>query len=120
MIPLGAKPGRRGAREMDQAKSQSISCRPEFQWPAEGNARIPYRVFSDPEIYREELTRIFLGPTWQFLTLANQLPGPGDFLTTFLGETPVIVTRGHDGQIHAMLNRCASREPRLPQTARPR
>src|SRR5215472_1900234 len=68
MIPLGAKPGRRGAREMDQAKSQSISCRPAFQWPAEGN-----------------------------------------FLTTFLGETPVIVTRGHDGQIHAMLNRCAHR-----------
>ena len=94
---------------MDQAKGQSISYRPAFQWPAEGNARIPYRVFSDPEIYREELTRIFLGPAWQFLTLANQLPGPGDFLTTFLGETPVIVTRGHDGQIHAMLNRCAHR-----------
>ena len=27
---------------------------PALQWPAEGNARVPYRVFSDPEIYREE------------------------------------------------------------------
>src|SRR3954447_694500 len=41
--------------------------------------------------------------------LAGELPKPGDYLTTFLGETPVIVTRGHDGEIHAMLNRCAHR-----------
>ena len=79
---------------MDQAQGQSTSHQPALQWPAEGNARVPYRVFSDPEIYREELTRIFLGPTWQFLTLASQLPKPGDYLTSFLGETPVIVTRG--------------------------
>lgn len=37
------------------------------------------------------------------------MPKPGDYLTSFLGETPVIVTRGHDGEIHAMLNRCAHR-----------
>ena len=86
-----------------------MSNQPALQWPAEGNARVPYRVFSDPEIYREELGRIFLGPIWQFLTLAGELPQPGDYLTTFLGETPVIVTRGHDGEIHAMVNRCAHR-----------
>ena len=81
----------------------------EIKWPAEGNARVPYRMFSDPEIYRAELSRIFLGPTWQYLALAGELPQPGDYLTTFLGETPVIVTRGHDGEIHAMVNRCAHR-----------
>ena len=32
-------------------------------WPKEGNARVPYRVFSDPDIYRAELDRLFLGPT---------------------------------------------------------
>jgi anthranilate 1,2-dioxygenase large subunit len=81
----------------------------EIKWPAEGNARVPYRMFSDPDIYRAELSRIFLGPTWQYLALAGELPQPGDYLTTFLGETPVIVTRGHDGEIHAMVNRCAHR-----------
>jgi anthranilate 1,2-dioxygenase large subunit len=80
-----------------------------LEWPAAGNTRVPYRVFSDPEVYREELARIFLGPTWQFLALAQDLPEPGDYLTTFLGETPVIVTRGHDGEIRAMVNRCAHR-----------
>ena len=82
---------------------------PSLQWAAEGNARVPYRVFADPEIYRAELDRIFLGPTWQFLALADELPEPGDYKTTFLGETPVIVTRGEDGAIHAMVNRCAHR-----------
>src|SRR5499427_1137809 len=82
---------------------------PALQWPAEGNARVPYRVFSDREIYNEELARIFLGPTWQYLILAGELPQPGDYLTTFLGETPVVVTRGQDGEIHAMVNRCAHR-----------
>ena len=80
-----------------------------LKWPAEGNTRVPYRMFSDPENYSEELARIFLGPTWQFLALARDIPQPGDFTTTFLGETPVVVTRGLGGEIHAMVNRCAHR-----------
>jgi anthranilate 1,2-dioxygenase large subunit len=78
-------------------------------WPQQGNSRVPYRMFTDPEIYKAELDRVFLGPTWQFLCLADELPNPGDYKTTFLGETPVIVARGQDGQIHAMVNRCAHR-----------
>jgi anthranilate 1,2-dioxygenase large subunit len=78
-------------------------------WPKEGNSRVPYRVFSDPDIYRAELDRLFLGPTWQFLVLADELPNPGDYKTTFIGETPIIATRGEDGEIHAMVNRCAHR-----------
>ena len=82
---------------------------PALTWPEEGNTRVPYRMFTDPEIYRAERERVFLGPTWQFLVLADELPNPGDYKTSFLGETPVIVTRGEDGQIHAMVNRCAHR-----------
>jgi anthranilate 1,2-dioxygenase large subunit len=78
-------------------------------WPKEGNSRVPYRVFSDPGIYQAELDKLFLGRTWQFLVMDNELPNPGDYKTTFLGETPIIVTRGEDGEIHAMLNRCAHR-----------
>jgi anthranilate 1,2-dioxygenase large subunit len=78
-------------------------------WPQEGNSRVPYRVFSDPEVYQAEHDRLFLGKTWQFLVLEDELPNSGDYKTTFLGETPIIVTRGEDGQIHAMLNRCAHR-----------
>ncbi len=80
-----------------------------LEWPQQGNSRVPYRVFADPDIYRAELDRIFLGANWQYLVLADELPEPGDYKTTFLGETPVIVTRGEDGEIHAMVNRCAHR-----------
>jgi anthranilate 1,2-dioxygenase large subunit len=86
-----------------------MTDQPILEWPAAGNARVPYRVFSDPGIYREELARIFLGPTWQFLALAQDLPEPGDYLTTFLGETPVILARGPNGALNAMVNRCAHR-----------
>ncbi|HXP03417.1 MAG TPA: Rieske 2Fe-2S domain-containing protein [Stellaceae bacterium] len=78
-------------------------------WPKEGNSRIPYRVFSDEDIYQAELDKLFLGPTWQFLVMDNELPNLGDYKTTFLGETPIIVSRGEDGEIHAMVNRCAHR-----------
>src|SRR5260370_16444119 len=74
-----------------------------LEWPIEGNSRVPYRVFADPEIYQAELDRIFLGPSWQYLALADELPEPGDYKTTFLAETPVILTPGEAGDIHAML-----------------
>jgi anthranilate 1,2-dioxygenase large subunit len=78
-----------------------------FQWPAEGVTRAPYRLFSDPEIYTLEQTRIFNGPVWSFLCLEVEIPNPGDYRTTTVGETPVVVTRNRDGTIHAMVNRCA-------------
>ena len=94
---------------MSERTEQSGGFTPALRWPSEGEARVPYRVFTDPEIYRQELARVFLGPTWQFLALERNLPEPGDYLTTFLGETPIIVTRGKGGAIHAMVNRCAHR-----------
>jgi len=78
-----------------------------FKWPAEGVARAPYRLFSDPDIYALEQTRIFNGPVWNFLCLEVDIPNPGDYRTTTVGETPVVVTRDRDGVIHAMVNRCA-------------
>jgi phenylpropionate dioxygenase-like ring-hydroxylating dioxygenase large terminal subunit len=78
-----------------------------FAWPAEGVVRAPYRLFSDPAIYALEQTRIFRGPVWSFLCLEVEIPDPGDYRTTTVGETPVVVTRNRDGTIHAMVNRCA-------------
>ena len=76
-------------------------------WPTEGVSRVPYAVFSDPALYRLEQERIFRGPTWHFLALASELPEPGCFKTTQIGDTPVIVVRDTDGSINALVNRCA-------------
>ena len=78
-----------------------------FTWPEGGLTRVPYRVFSDPEIFALEQERIFRGPTWNFLSLEVEIPNPGDFKTTHVGEMPVIVVRDRNGAINAMVNRCA-------------
>ncbi len=78
-----------------------------LNWPEGGVTRIPYRVFSDPEIYALEQEKIFKGAVWNFLCLEIDIPNPGDFKTSFVGEIPVVITRDQNGEIHAMVNRCA-------------
>jgi phenylpropionate dioxygenase-like ring-hydroxylating dioxygenase large terminal subunit len=79
------------------------------QWPGEALTRVPYWVYQDEDTYRAELRRIFEGPTWSFVCLESDLPGPGAFRTTFVGEMPVIVVRDGDSTINAFENRCAHR-----------
>jgi anthranilate 1,2-dioxygenase large subunit/terephthalate 1,2-dioxygenase oxygenase component alpha subunit len=78
-------------------------------WPGSSLARVPYWVYQDEANYQAELRRLFEGPTWNYVALECDLPGPGDYRTTFVGEMPVIVVRGEDGAIHAFENRCAHR-----------
>jgi len=80
-----------------------------LQWPAEGYRRAPYRVYHDPAVYEREQARIFRGPIWHFLALEVEVPGPGNFKTTHVGDTPVVVARDTDGRLHAFVNRCAHR-----------
>jgi anthranilate 1,2-dioxygenase large subunit len=72
-------------------------------------ARVPYSVFHSPEIYTLEQERIFRGPTWSFLGLEAEIREPGDFKSTFIGDTPVVVTRTESGALAAWVNRCAHR-----------
>ena len=58
---------------------------------------------------RQEQERIFQGPTWHYLALEVELPEAGDFRTTYVGDTPVVVVRDADGEIYAFENRCAHR-----------
>ncbi len=78
-------------------------------WPALDYSRVPYRLYHDAEIYREEQARIFNGPVWNYLGLEAEIPEPGDFRATYVGETPVIVNRDGAGRVHAFVNRCAHR-----------
>lgn len=71
--------------------------------------RIPYHLFVDPDVYRREQEKIFRGPFWNFVGLSAEIPSPGDFKATFLGDTPIVVTRAKAGEVHAFVNRCAHR-----------
>jgi phenylpropionate dioxygenase-like ring-hydroxylating dioxygenase large terminal subunit len=78
-----------------------------FTWPDDDLSRAPYRVYTDADLYALEQERIFRGPTWNFLALECEIPNPGDYKTTYVGDAPVLVVRAQDGSINAMVNRCA-------------
>jgi len=78
-------------------------------WPAEGNTRIPYQIYSDPNIFEREMERIFRGVGWAYVGLEVEIPKPGDFKVTRIGNTSVVVTRDELGTIRGFVNRCAHR-----------
>ena len=76
-------------------------------WPDEGVRRIPYGVYSSPEIAAREESAIFRGPIWHFLGLEVQIPDTGMYVLAQVGETSVIVVRQADGGVEALVNRCS-------------
>ncbi len=69
---------------------------------------ISRRCWSDAGIYALEKRGIF-GKSWLFLGHESQIRSPGDFVQAFMCETPIILSRGHDGGIHANINSCTHR-----------
>lgn len=68
---------------------------------------VAYRLYHDQEVFSEEQEKLFRGDTWCYLGLDAEIPNAGDFRSTYVGETPVVLTRGADGGINAWVNRCA-------------
>jgi len=80
-----------------------------LKWPEAGISRVPYWAYSDPGIYAREQERVFGGKSWAYVALEAEIPEPGDYKRTFIGEKPVIVTRDLQGGINVVENRCAHR-----------
>lgn len=97
---------------IDRADSSDV------RFPRDDGSRVPYKVFSSQAVYEREQERIFRGPTWSFVALEAEIPKPGDFKSTFVGDTPVVVTRGEDGALAAWVNRCAHRGAQVCRKAR--
>ena len=80
-----------------------------YSWPEGDFSRIPDWIYTSEDIYQRELDRIFHGPTWNFVGFEAEIPNPGDFRRSYVGTTPVIVSRGKDGEVYVMENRCRHR-----------
>jgi len=89
-------------------------------WPAseiqtlvnEGAGLVDPRIYTDQELYSLEMERIF-GRSWLFLAHESQFKKAGDFVTTYMGDDPIIVVKQRDGSIKAFLNQCRHRGMRI-------
>jgi salicylate 5-hydroxylase large subunit len=81
----------------------------ERRWPDAGATRVPYWAYTDPQVYEQEIERIFCGDSWAYVGLSVEIPQPGDFKRVTVGDRPVVMNRDEDGAIHVFVNRCAHR-----------
>lgn len=75
--------------------------------PAPGRL-LPPGAFTSPVLYGEEMRRIF-ARSWVHVADLPELRAPGDFVTAMIGATPVVVVRGHDGEVRGFVNACRHR-----------
>ena len=77
------------------------------------------RIFSDTDIYRQELQRIF-ARAWNFVCHESQLPQSGSFFMNYIGEDQVIAVRDRTGAINVLsstLRRACHNSAGMPASA---
>ena len=65
-------------------------------------------IFVNEEIYQQEQEQLF-SRAWLFVGHESQIPKPGDYFVSCMGEESVILTRDRNGHIHVFLNTCRHR-----------
>lgn len=65
-------------------------------------------IHFDEDVYRREQERVF-GRSWLVVGHEDMVRKPGDYVTNYMGEVPVIVSRDAAGTIHVLVNKCAHR-----------
>lgn len=82
-------------------------------WQGDGTSRIPFWAYTNPDLYQKELERFFYNNHWCYVGLEAEIPNPGDFKRTVIGERSVLLTRDLKGEIHVIENVCAHRGMQL-------
>ena len=82
-------------------------------WTTSGSSRIPFWAYTRDDVYQRELERFFYKGHWCYVGLEAEVPKPGDFLRTAIGERSVILARDADGALNVVENRCAHRGMRF-------
>ena len=81
----------------------------QLNWEFDGTSRIPFEVYTSEELHRVELDRFFYRRHWCYVGLEAEIPNPGDFVRTVVGERSVIVIRDQAGDVNVVENVCAHR-----------
>lgn len=70
--------------------------------------KVSREIFVDGGIYQKELENLFTR-AWLFVGHESQVPNPGDFFVSRMGEESVILVRDKSGELHVFLNSCRHR-----------
>ena len=76
---------------------------------------LPRDFYCDPAYYRLDLENLFY-KEWLFAGHDCEIKQPGEFFTLQIGDYPVVVVRGNDGDIRAFHNSCRHRGSRICTT----
>ena len=69
---------------------------------------ISRELFVNEELYQQEQEQLF-AHCWLFVGHESQIPKPGDYFVSGMGEESVILTRDREQRIHVFLNTCRHR-----------
>ncbi|TLF51625.1 aromatic ring-hydroxylating dioxygenase subunit alpha [Halomonas urmiana] len=73
---------------------------------------LPQPFYNDERLFRLEMQEIF-EKEWLFAGMTCEIPAKGNFITLEVGDNPVVIVRGNDGDVHAFHNVCRHRGSRL-------
>ncbi len=79
------------------------------QWGDEPTSRAPGWVYTDADIYQRELETFFYHGHWCYVGLECEIPEPGNYRRTNIGERSVVMVRDSAGVVRVVENRCAHR-----------
>ena len=75
------------------------------------------RVYTDPEIFRDEQRHIFAGG-WKLVCHESELPKAGDYRVHKVAGISIVTVRANDGEIRSFFNTCAHRGAELVRDLR--
>ena len=70
--------------------------------------QVSREIFVSDEIYQREQEQVFTR-AWMFVGHESQVPKPGDYFVSCMGEESVILCRDRDSRLHVFLNSCRHR-----------
>ncbi len=76
--------------------------------PEKGIYRARREIFTDPDLFELEMKYIFEN-NWIYLAHESQLPNNNDYLTTYMGRQPIVISRNRTGELNAIINACSHR-----------
>ncbi len=93
---------------MNNPNEQFVAANYIEERQADGVARVNRSIFTDPDLFELEMEKIWEG-NWIYLAHESQIPEPNDFMTLFMGRTPIILVRDPEGNVNAFVNACGHR-----------